>query len=165
MRRGVLLGTIFHTVRRPLLRGVVIPAFLISTGIGILPIGVNAVRDLGLVVAVGSVALFAWAAREMMLAEGTAAPGQPTSRLVTTGPFRFVRNPLYDAVILGQVAAFLLSGAAVLLPWIALTTWLFVRGVPRGEEPFLRYSFGEEYERYLAEVPRWLPRLGRRPAY
>ncbi|WP_405485368.1 methyltransferase family protein [Nocardia sp. NBC_00511] len=90
---------------------------------------------------------------------GTPAPVAPTQRLVVGGPNRFVRNPMYLAVvsiIIGQ--ALLLGQAAVL--WyglvVALGQALFVRFY---EEPALSRRFGSDYDDYRAAVPAWLPRL------
>jgi protein-S-isoprenylcysteine O-methyltransferase Ste14 len=94
---------------------------------------------------------------------GTPAPVAPPQRLVVTGAYRYVRNPMYLAVlavILGQALA---SGN----PWIglygALVFAAFVGFVHLHEEPTLRARFGSDYDRYAANVPRWLPRL--RPYY
>ena len=89
---------------------------------------------------------------------GTPAPVAPTETLVVTGLYRNVRNPMYLAVtatILGQL---LLLGRPVLLGYALVfiaVTYAFVRGY---EEPTLRARYGEQYERYCAEVPGWWPR-------
>src|SRR5678815_4095867 len=90
---------------------------------------------------------------------GTPAPIAPTQNLVVTGLYRYVRNPIYVAlvaVILGQAALFgdqrlLLYGVLV---WLAFHA--FVVGY---EEPALVGTFGTEYEDFRANVPRWIPRL------
>jgi len=100
-----------------------------------------------------SFARFAWEG------PGTPAPIAPTRNLVVSGLYRYVRNPMYVAVvavILGQAVLFadwrlLGYGAAV---WLAFH--LFVLAY---EEPTLGRSYGAEYESYRANVPRWLPRL------
>lgn len=75
------------------------------------------------------------------------------------GAYRFVRNPMYLAVlaiILGQA---LLFGRAVLLLYaaaFAAAVLAFVRGY---EEPTLSRRYGAEYESYRRAVPAWLPRL------
>ena len=93
---------------------------------------------------------------------GTPAPIAPPRHLVVSGLYRYVRNPIYVAVvavILGQAVLFAdwhLIGYGALL-------WLFFHIVVIvDEEPTLRQSFGAEYENYCATVPRWLPRLTRR---
>ncbi len=90
---------------------------------------------------------------------GTLAPWDPPERLVTAGPYRFVRNPM----ITGVVTA--LAGEALLFESVPLVAWalVFFAGsalyFPLVEEPGLRRWFGEAYARYCAHVPRWIPRL------
>ena len=94
---------------------------------------------------------------------GTPAPVAPTEHLVVGGLYRYVRNPMYLAVvatILGQAA---LLGRPVLLVWAAVagaSMWAFASGY---EEPALAERFGDEYERYRREVPGWWPRRRRLP--
>jgi len=93
----------------------------------------------------------------------TAAPG--ASRLVTFGPYGWVRNPLYVGnVILGAGLA-LWTGA--LLPWLALAgaaffVWQYAL-ISRLEEDELTRLYGWEYRAYRAAVPAWLPRLTPHP--
>lgn len=90
---------------------------------------------------------------------GTPAPPYPTNRLIVTGLYRHVRNPMYlcvAAMIFGQ-ALLLASGA--LLIWGALVCLGFDLFVRLYEEPTLRRSYGAEFATYCARVPRWLPRL------
>jgi protein-S-isoprenylcysteine O-methyltransferase Ste14 len=90
---------------------------------------------------------------------GTPAPIAPTEHLVVSGLYRYVRNPMYvavTAVIFGQA---LLLGYVSLLIYGALfwlATHLFVLAY---EEPTLVETFGAEYERFRANVPRWIPRV------
>jgi protein-S-isoprenylcysteine O-methyltransferase Ste14 len=91
---------------------------------------------------------------------GTPAPWDPPQHLVTNGPYRHVRNPIYVGVLsilLGEAVFF---GSVALLAWAGVTALGFHLVVVLYEEPGLRDRFGSEYERYLADVPRWLPRLG-----
>lgn len=93
-------------------------------------------------------------------ASGTPAPVAPTTHLVVVGPYRFVRNPMYVAVvaiILGQAVLF---GSWWALGWavlVAAAVALFVAGY---EQPTLERRYGEEYTRYRANVRAWTPRLG-----
>lgn len=93
---------------------------------------------------------------------GTPAPVLPTRHLVITGLYRYVRNPMYvgvTAAIFGQ--ALLFESRALLiygsLAWLGFHLFVYFY-----EEPTLRRTFGEEYEVFCREVPRWIPRL--RPA-
>ncbi len=90
---------------------------------------------------------------------GTPAPIAPPQKLVVSGLYRYVRNPIYIAVvavILGQALAF----ADERLLWYGALLWLFFHvWVVMIEEPPLEETFGAEYERFLTHVPRWIPRL------
>ena len=90
---------------------------------------------------------------------GTPAPVLPPSRLVVTGLYRHVRNPMYVAVVSLIVGQGLVLGDPRVIGYGAcvwLAFHLFVLGY---EEPTLRRTFGAEYERFCANVPRWIPRL------
>ena len=92
-------------------------------------------------------------------AGGTPAPVTPTKRLVVTGFYRFVRNPMYVAVtsiILGQA---LLFANAALLAYLVVIWLSFHFFVLYYEEPRLKHDHGEEYAVYCEHVGRWLPRL------
>ena len=92
---------------------------------------------------------------------GTPAPIAPTRNLVVTGLYRYVRNPIYlalVAIIMGQAV---LMGDRRLIVYGALL-WLFFHvWVVVYEEPTLEQTFGREYEAFRAAVPRWIPRLTR----
>lgn len=84
--------------------------------------------------------------------------GKKNRVLVTEGPFSMVRNPLYLFSFLGFVGAGLLfeslTLAAVFAAVFLVSHWPAVRA----EEQRLSELFGEEYERYCDEVPRFVPR-------
>ncbi len=82
--------------------------------------------------------------------------------LVASGPYRWVRNPISVSVIgmlLGEALA--LSSTGVLLMFLLSLPVAHLQVVFL-EEPLLRRRFGQSYVDYLAQVPRWLPRLPRR---
>ena len=90
---------------------------------------------------------------------GTPAPVAPPQHLVVSGLFRYVRNPMYVAVLLLIFGQGLLFGSVAVLEY-GLAVWLgFFAFVVLYEEPTLRRSFGDEYAQYCANVPRWIPRL------
>ncbi len=114
----------------------------------------------GAVVLVCSVAVLVHSfARFVIEGRGTPAPVAPTERLVVGGLYRYVRNPMYVAVvgaILGQ--AFLLM-RPVLLAYAALV-WAVVASFVRWyEEPTLVRQFGAQYAAYRTGVRAWIPRL------
>lgn len=90
---------------------------------------------------------------------GTPAPVFPTRHLVVTGLYRYVRNPMYVAVVATILGQGLILGNVTLLEYGGLV-WLFFHLFVLGyEEPTLRASFGSEYKSFCAEVPRWIPRF------
>ena len=90
---------------------------------------------------------------------GTPAPIAPTQNLVVTGLYRYVRNPIYIAVVAVIFGQALLFGDWRLL-WYGALLWLFFHVfVVVYEEPTLKQSFGTEYESFRTNVPRWIPRL------
>jgi protein-S-isoprenylcysteine O-methyltransferase Ste14 len=134
------------------------------TGLGVSrpsPAGVAQVAGAALVVAGALLALtcvFVFARR----GRGTPVPLDPPRRLVVSGPYRFVRNPMAIGVgsALAGVALFyqsaqFLVAVVVFMLGIHAMIWLY-------EEPTLRRTFGPEYDAYCGRVNRWIPRFGAR---
>ena len=91
--------------------------------------------------------------------QGTLAPWDPPRRLVVSGPYAYVRNPMISGVIL-----LLLAEAAVLrslphLQWAGLFLLINALYIPLLEEPMLRARFGDAYRTYCRHVPRLIPRV------
>jgi protein-S-isoprenylcysteine O-methyltransferase Ste14 len=90
---------------------------------------------------------------------GTPAPVMPPRRLVVTGFYRHVRNPMYVAVTALIAGQGLLFGSIAVLAYAA-TLWAgFFLFVIAYEEPALSEQFADEYERYRGHVRRWVPRI------
>jgi protein-S-isoprenylcysteine O-methyltransferase Ste14 len=93
------------------------------------------------------------------LGNGTPAPWDPTSKMIISGPYAYVRNPMITGVVL------ILTGEALMLSSWAIGIWAIVFLIinmfyfPLSEEPGLRKRFGKEYEEYCKNVPRYIPRL------
>ena len=90
---------------------------------------------------------------------GTPAPVMPPERLVVTGLYRHVRNPMYVAVTALIVGQGLLFGSVTALEYGAVVWAGFFLFVVAYEEPALGEQFADEYKRYRANVRRWLPRI------
>ena len=116
-------------------------------------------RVLGAIVLAGGLAILLDSFLRFALeGRGTPSPVVPTEKLVVTGLYRYVRNPMYVAVlsiIVGQAFVF---GSAPLLAYAALVAVLFHAFVIGYEEPTLRRQFGKSYEDYCSHVARWRPR-------
>lgn len=113
----------------------------------------------GALITLGIIGLLDSFIRFALQGVGTPAPVFPTQHLVVSGLYRYVRNPMYVAVvstILGQAS---LLGNLTLLGYGGLVWLLFHVFVLIYEERALRASFGAEYKIYCTEVPRWIPRF------
>jgi protein-S-isoprenylcysteine O-methyltransferase Ste14 len=89
---------------------------------------------------------------------GTPAPVAPTEHLVVGGLYRYVRNPMYTAVVATILGQALVLRQPVLLLYAALVAATVATFVHLYEEPTLSRRYGAEYDAYRAAVPRWLPR-------
>ena len=101
-------------------------------------------------------ALGLWALALMKRAGTNVIPDRPTTALVTSGPFRWSRNPgylcqtlIYLALV---VAADSHSGLVLLAPLLVLVHY----GVVKREERYLERLFGDEYRAYRRRVRRWV---------
>ena len=154
--------SVWHHVRAVLLLPftvtVVVPGIVLwRTGVEVsawpLAVAGAALISLGLALLAWTLALFA------RIGRGTLSPWDPTTRLVVAGPYRHVRNPMISgvlAVLLGESSVF---ASLPLLLWFAAVLAVNAVYFPLVEEPGLRRRFGAEYDRYRANVPRWIPRF------
>ena len=105
------------------------------------------------------VALFTWCvALFARRGQGTLAPWDPTRRLVVAGPYRHSRNPMISAVAAVLAGQALIHRSPRLLAWLLLFVAISQAYFLLSEEPGLVRRFGDEYQRYRAAVPRWVPR-------
>lgn len=107
----------------------------------------------GLVFAGWTASLFA------RIGEGTLAPWDPPRKLVVRGPYRHVRNPMITSVLAMLAAEALAFQSWAIAAWLAVFFAANAIYFPLSEEPGLARRFGDDYTRYKAKVPRWLPRL------
>ena len=139
---------------------VFLPARVLS-GSGIVGPGAMGLAQVtGMLLAAAGAAISLWCIFTFaLIGKGTPAPFDPPRKLVMSGPYRFVRNPMY----LG--AGFLLAGAALFYAstGLLLYTALFLAAchlmVIGYEEPALRKTFGGDYAAYCEQVRRWIPRF------
>jgi len=117
-------------------------------------------RVAGLVLLIlGGAVLVQAFARFVTEGHGTPAPVAPTERLVVGGLYRYVRNPMYLAVVAAIIGQGLALGQPVLLGYAA-AVWVTVATFVRWyEEPTLARQFGEQYQAYRRAVPAWRPRI------
>jgi protein-S-isoprenylcysteine O-methyltransferase Ste14 len=110
----------------------------------------------GIALAMIAVAIAVWGSRTMRIAGTNVNPSLPTTVVVTSGPFRFSRNPLYVALTLFYLGLTLALdtwwGIVVLVPLLIILHY----GVVRREERYLEQKFGEAYRQYRSSVRRYL---------
>jgi protein-S-isoprenylcysteine O-methyltransferase Ste14 len=155
-RARAALGSALFLVVAPGTAAILVPYLLTGWDAGD-PRMVARIAGAALTLAGGAVLVSAFA-RFALQGLGTPAPIAPTERLVITGLYRYVRNPMYLAVTATILGQWLLLGRPVLLAYALLfisVTFAFVRGY---EEPTLQATYSEQYERYKEEVPGWWPR-------
>ena len=123
-------------------------------------LGFFALRVVGaLLIALGLPVLLDSFARFALQGLGTPAPVAPPKHLVVTGWYRYVRNPMYVAVIFLIVGQGLLLGNRSVLEYAAIVWLGFHLFVLLYEEPTLRAKFGAEYDEFCANVRRWIPQV------
>lgn len=114
----------------------------------------------GAVALLSGIALFVASLRRFGTdGRGTLAPWDPPTRLVVTGPYSFVRNPMISGVILLLLGEGLVLRSVPHLLWTGVFFVINSIYIPLLEEPRLRSRFGSDYEEYRRAVPRLLPRL------
>lgn len=110
----------------------------------------------GIVLFGGGFWLIGRSKRELDRAGQPSLPGAPTTALVTTGPFRWSRNPNYLGAILAGIGGALALDSpwlilAALVAGLVLELWMI-----RPEERYLEEAFGEAYRRYRRQTRRWI---------
>ena len=153
------LRTLLFALLVPGIELVVIPFILVRyTGV---QFDLGGLRPVALLLFLPGVAIILWCFIDFIrCGRGTPAPYDPPRRLVVAGLYRYARNPQYIGVVLVALSEALFFGSWVLVGYagfFAAGYHFFVRFY---EEPTLTRLFGEEYVRYRAAVPRWLPKLG-----
>lgn len=117
---------------------------------------INQYAGLGLVMA-GMVGL-GWCIYYFAKAgNGTLFPLDPAQKLLIGGLYRYVRNPMYLSVlgvILGEI---LFYNSTFLVVYGGLVFFAFHLFITLYEEPYLRKTFGKEYDDYCEKVSRWFP--------
>lgn len=107
--------------------------------------------------ALGVAILFVCIRDFAVLGRGTLAPIDPPKQLVVQGLYRYVRNPMYVGGLVLLLSEALVFQSTAILAWAAVW-FLAINGVVVFyEEPALRRTFGESYERYRSAVGRWVP--------
>lgn len=107
-------------------------------------------------------AIDAWIVVTFRGASGTPLPFKPPLRLITTGIYAYVRNPMALAgILIGEGLGFLLGSISLILIFIPLLTLLGFLYLKAVEERELELRFGREYLEYKKRVPMFIPKTRR----
>jgi protein-S-isoprenylcysteine O-methyltransferase Ste14 len=140
----------------------IIYAISILTGIGLnnfwpllMPYDLHN-RSYGITLIVIALLLAAWSLYQFYKGDTDVRPDKPDSSLLTSGPYRFTRNPLYIVLTLVQLTAAIWLNNL----WIALhaipSVIVITRYAIAREERYLEALFGQQYADYKKRVRRWL---------
>ena len=118
---------------------------------------------LGVLLIIPGAILWGWCVVLFWHAHGTPVPFDPPQTLVTSGPFRYVRNPIVVGVFSCLFGfGFLLHSASLVFLWLPAFFLVNAIELKYVEEKELERRFGESYNSYRRRVPRFVPRIWRR---
>ena len=154
----LILKNILFTFIVPGTVTVLVPYWLLTPSYEPLPFDLGLFRYGGvLFIGLGG-ALYFWCLWHFTVSgRGTPAPIDPTEALVVQGAYRWVRNPMYVAVVTVLLGEALFFEARVLFVYTAGAFAAFHLFILFYEEPTLRRQFGDGYRQYCDSVSRWFP--------
>lgn len=168
-RKGILVRTAIFTILAPTTVTVLAPLLIHRPDLSVAR-QLGAARYLGWLLMLAGMAGYLRSVAEFALrGGGTPAPwfakklrfliGQEPQALVRTSVYRYVRNAMYVSLVSILLGEALLFASPRLAAYAAVVWLLFHCAVVFLEEPHLRRTRGDSFERYCREVPRWIPRL------
>ena len=154
----ILFKTVLFSILVPGTVVGIVPYLLQTHGPELPAIGLGSMRYIGVIPLIGGLLFYiasAWNFIER--GKGTPAPIDPPKLLVTSGPYRCVRNPMYLGGVLILLGEALLFASILLLLYLCFIWLAFHLFIVFYEEPHLRKVFGTEYKEYCRNVKRWVP--------
>jgi len=125
----------------------------------------TALEATGIVIAVGGFVAAEWAVMTMAETWRLRVDTSEQVRLVTSGPFALVRNPVYTGMIATMFGiSLMVANLVAILGWITLVVGLEFQ-VRLLEEPYLRWLHDNDFDNYASRVGRFVPGLGRARAH
>ncbi|HEY7474622.1 MAG TPA: isoprenylcysteine carboxylmethyltransferase family protein [Vicinamibacterales bacterium] len=136
-----------------------VPAQLLARAGVSTPATIGAPQIAGWLIGAAGGLLAGWCIVTFVFAgKGTPAPFDPPGRLVVSGPYRYMRNPMYFGAALAMAGAALYYQSVQLLAYASAFLLFFHFFVIWYEEPTLHRTFGEDYAAYRKQVGRWGPK-------
>jgi protein-S-isoprenylcysteine O-methyltransferase Ste14 len=113
-------------------------------------------RLLGGLIVIAGILLVVSAFSQMRKAHTSPDAHQPVTAFVTTGPYRFTRNPINLGFFLIYLGFTLLAGTLWGLITSPFLIWTITQAVIHAEEIYLDEKFGEQYKQYRSQVRQWI---------
>ena len=139
----------------------IIYAISILSGVGLnnlwplpMPFGLHD-RLYGSIIIALSVGIAAWALLHFHRNDTDVRPDKPDRTLITSGPYRFTRNPLYIVLTLVQITVAIWLDNLWILLLVVVSVIVITRYAISREERYLEQLFGQEYLKYKQRVRRW----------
>jgi protein-S-isoprenylcysteine O-methyltransferase Ste14 len=119
-------------------------------------LGATAQTVAGSAMLIAGLALVVVCARRFVRAGTNVPTYRPTTALVTDGPYRLTRNPIYVGLLLAYLGLAVLVDSLWMIAGAAALALVLDRGVIAREEVYLEATFGADYRAYKDRVRRWL---------
>ena len=152
---NVGLNLIYYALTLVLLPGI---SLLLETYFAFIRRPFMTLRIASVALAIAGAALQLWCITVFQsTGKGTPSPALPPKRLVTDGPYKFVRNPMNIGELMLLLALAGWFASPLLFTYCVIAALAFHVFVLVWEEPEHRRQFGPTYVRYASSVNRWLP--------
>ena len=115
------------------------------------------VRWTGALIVVAALALLIWVHQTLSMSFSGTLEIREQHKLVTTGPYQWVRHPMYTAIFLWALGASLITSNWFIFLFPLAFALFFILRVPN-EEKMMIETFGDEYREYMKRTGRFLPR-------
>ena len=113
-------------------------------------------RLVGRLAIIGGILFVGSAFWQMRKSNTSVDPREPVTAFVTSGPYRFTRNPIYLGLFLVYLGFTLLAGTLWGLIASPFLIWTMTEAVIHAEEIYLTEKFGEQYKQYRSRVRQWI---------
>ena len=158
----VAIKTLLWSIFVPTTVTIIVPYFTLWTRLNLLHLHLAKFRFFGILPILFGLAIYAWSAWNFtFVGRGTPAPFDPPKQLVVTGPYHYLRNPIYTFVVLVLLGEAIFFESTALLVYAALVFSFLHLWLVFYEEAGLKRRFGKSYETYCKSVPRWIPKTTR----
>jgi len=114
----------------------------------------------GIVIGIASVIFLIWVHRHLDRQWSIALELQEDHKLITSGPYSYVRHPMYLGLFIYNIGLMMISLDVLVILFFAFINWVNYRRIPREEEMLIQ-EFGDEYLEYIKRTGGLLPHLRR----